>query len=66
MRADGRAKRQDESAGKGAIPREGFMRSLNIGVLAGLTLLLIPAGPVAAQTAVALSGQNQANSSNLV
>jgi streptogramin lyase len=33
------------------------MRSLNIGVLAGLVLLLIPTGPVAAQTAVALSGQ---------
>jgi streptogramin lyase len=33
------------------------MRSLNIGVLAGLGLLLIPAGPTAAETAVALSGQ---------
>jgi virginiamycin B lyase len=33
------------------------MRSLNIGVLAGLVLLLIPTGPVAGQTAVALSGQ---------
>src|SRR5437879_7780253 len=33
------------------------MRSFNIGVLAGLVLLLTPTGPVAAQTAAALSGQ---------
>src|SRR5438445_3266705 len=33
------------------------MRSLNIGVLAGLVLLLTQTGPIAAQTAAALSGQ---------